>query len=376
MTAPLSNSSVNQNTTYNKMPMESYSLNQRYLAYAKTCKEDSFNLQNETQYYNDPEKENKKKIKGRAIIASALVATGAIAATFIGAKAGNVNISKLLSQGKVEAKGLFAKIGSALSNVNNVKDDLLERLADTVKQKNIPVVKHLADYCRGTKNFYRSILKKSPLKASYENAAKILKKEGIEVQDFEKWFNSLDEAVLETLKTSNNGNHFTKGIFNKDLFTKMTTNNIADDVLIKNDKFKQLAGNITVQEGKQLSKEAQQALQNLNKSRNKITAKLRDINAGSAATDFITDAVSLASLGVAVKLADNKEEKKSIATELGLPLVSALGCAFIGNLMAIAGAPCMIFGFAIGQVAKTIAKAVTKSSSKELVNNRIEAHQG
>lgn len=365
---------IQTNTNSRQVQSPEYKgVNRAYLAFAygrNNQGSDTYVPDTKTQYYNDEKKSKKKKTKTLAIIATTVLATAAIATTFIAGKAGNKNIQKILqalssdNKNAVKAKGLMEKTGNAAANINNVKDDLLERLSGFLKQKNIPVLKHLDDYCQGTKKFYKTILKNSPLKTSYKKAADTLQKQGVQIEAFDDWLEKLDNNVTNVLKGENKDEFFTKGIFNKELAEKMTKGNIADSILIKDADFTKIAKNITADEIK-LNKEGLEALEELNKTRSKVIAKMRDINSGSAATDFITDAVSLLTLGVAVKSADDKEEKKSIVLNLGLPLISSLGCAFIGNLMAIAGAPCMIFGLAMGQVAKLTAKGAENLTRKK-----------
>lgn len=337
------------------------SSNKAYLASIYSSKNDSF----EVQYYNDPKKEKKGKIKSVAVIVAAL----GLAAAAVGAVASNKNIGKLLKEGNFNEMGeeiknlpIFKKISAFMANINPVKDDMVERAADKFKEKKIPILRHFEKYCTATKNFYRGILAKFQ-KANYEANAKILKEAGITVEDFDTWFNKTNSIVMKTLKgTDDAKKFFTKGIFTspKQFIEKMTGSNIANDILVKNGAFREAASEIVVADAN-LSKEAQVALENLNKARDTIASKLRDINAGSAATDFMTIGTSVAGLGIATAASETNEERKSIAVNLGIPLITTLTCnSFIGNAKAISGAPALLFSLAAGQIASLGAKFVDK----------------
>lgn len=350
------------------------SSNKAYLASAYSTSSDSF----KPQYYNDPKQEKKGKIKSLAVIVAAL----GLAAAAVGTIASNKNIGKLLREGNFNEMGeelrnlpVFKKISAFMANINPVKDDMVERAANKLKEKNIPILRHFEKYCDATKSFYRGILAKFQ-KGNYEANAKILREAGVAVEDFDTWFNKTNNVVTEALKgTENSRNFFTKGIFSgpKQFFEKMTGSNIANDVLVKNNAFREVAADITANNAA-LSKEAQAALENLNKSRDTIASKLRDINAGSAATDFMTMGTSIAGLGIAAAASDTNEERKSIAVNLGIPLITTLACnSFIGNAKAISGAPALLFSLAAGQIASLGAKFVDKKvlGNKNGENNNI-----
>lgn len=97
--------------------------------------------------------------------------------------------------------------------------------------------------------------------------------------------------------------------------------------------------------------------------------KIRDLHLGNASVDILGMLSSLGLLSGAVILSDNKEERKSTVLNLGIPLLSALGCSFIGSLKNISGIKSALFGLGVGQLAsistKSIDNIINKSKNKK-----------
>lgn len=351
-----STNSVATSDIYKSFSKTNYSSNKAFLSNA-------YGFQTKPLYYNDPKKEKRRNIKIAAALGASALAIGAIVLGVITSGRSGKNMSKILDPKTIQqnAETFGGKLNNFMANINPVKDDVFDRVATSAKEKNIPVVKYLRNFCDATTNFYRNILKTFQ-KSTYENAANVLRKEGVEVANYDDWFNGLNSTILETLKGSKN-QRITNNIFNKNLLKTMTEGNIADSVLEKNEKFRQIAGNIT--SDIELSKEGQEALKVLNRTRNTVTSKLRDINAGSAPTDFVTIIMSTLGLTAAMATSETKEEKKSIGVNLGIPLLTTLCCnSLIGNALGIAGARSLLFSLAAGQLASVTAKTIDKKLNK------------
>ncbi len=91
-----------------------------------------------------------------------------------------------------------------------------------------------------------------------------------------------------------------------------------------------------------------------------VLEKQRDIRLGNNSVELLTNLGTVASLGIAVSRADTKERKKSIMTNLGIPLLTALGFSSVGGVLNISGAKAAITGLIIGQVASQGAKLADK----------------
>ncbi len=95
-----------------------------------------------------------------------------------------------------------------------------------------------------------------------------------------------------------------------------------------------------------------------------VLDKLRDINCGSAPTDFMTLIGSTALLGVYAAQAENNDERISLGLSTGLPLISTvstnLGCA----IKSISGGKAMAVSLGIGAVTKFICDKINAAFRK------------
>lgn len=366
------------------------SQNKAYLAFAY-ARDNSYTSQNETQYYNaqDKKTKKKKKVKKFAIAGALALSTVAIVGTVFKGKGGD--ITKLLKENikdlnikdlnlkdinikdiNIKDSKIFNTIGNLWSNLNNIKDDLWDRYV-AKKTKNIPILKGIDKFGQWITEVYRKGAK-SCFQADYTKAYNELieqaQKENITlyIENYDELFDSLNKGILKTLQENRVAKGILKGenIIEKanNLVSQVAESNIADGKIIKLDSVQKLMQDIEFDE--EVGEKLAQSLEKFNNVRRKTASalipKLRDINAGSAPTDMLTILLSSLGLVTTVALTDDKQEKKSIVTNIGIPLMGTLGCNIIMTLKCITGAPAMIFSLAMGQVAKAGAKLLTKAS--------------
>lgn len=88
--------------------------------------------------------------------------------------------------------------------------------------------------------------------------------------------------------------------------------------------------------------------------------KLRDINCGSAATDFMTAIMSTILLGIYTAQAENNDERVSVGLTTGLPIMSTVGTNLFGAINQISGGKSMAFSLGTGFVTKFICDGLNK----------------
>ena len=359
--------SNDKNNLYSKVTNKSYSTARDYMS--------STYGQPRVHYYNaDTPDEKAKKKRGKAkyialIITTASVALG-IALTLL-SKNNKIDFSGVQEAGeKVKDMHIEKQSANVMSNFTNVKDDYWEKFADKLKEFKIfnkhplSFISTIGEKMRG---FYLKLVHNA-LSGEYEKqqlkVLELANNEGVsvDVPNFTKWYYSLSDEIFDRLHQK--GNRVTDNLINKGFWQKFTSSNIADTKL--EGVAKKAVEKIAVPEN--ASEELIAEISKLNEIKTKtaglLIPKLRDINAGSAATDLLTQIISLTSLGVVVATSDTKEEKRSVIIDLGIPLMTALGTTTIATVKALSGATALAFGIILGQVASITARTISNAYIK------------
>ena len=330
-------------------------------------------------FYQDIDKQNKRK-KIKRGLALGFAGLGAVTIGFIA----------LFANKKIDPNKAKTLLGSAwnktinlMTNLTNIKDDAWDKIAKKTENTPFKFIKNWGDKFSDQ---YR-VWSNNKFKKSFDTALEELKKaSGGQIKDlpenFDSWSKKIDTAIHTELHKENNkitdnliDKNFVKNIreSGKSLFKKLTDSNIADTKINKLKEVQEAAQKISVPEN--ASEELKQAIEKFNaiktKSAEELVPKFRDISAGNAPTDALTILASMGMLGGSVALADNKEERKSMVLNLGIPLLTTIGMAIFGTARCWAGAKSLLCGFAAGQIASIGAKIIDKTTSdvkKELDN--------
>ncbi len=91
-----------------------------------------------------------------------------------------------------------------------------------------------------------------------------------------------------------------------------------------------------------------------------VLNKLRDINCGSAPTDFMTVIGSTALFGVYAAQAENNDERVSVTLTTGIPLLSTVSTNLLCAMKSISGGKAMAVSLAIGAVTKKVCDGINK----------------
>lgn len=323
-----------------------------------SCASDSFN--NKVQYYNDPKKKTKAKIYAAAT--TGIMALVGMALLFKAKGAKSIQVKDIIEQSKkgaeyIKEKRFGDKFNNISSNIVNVKDDIWDKFVKKVAKTPLKFLKSIGDWIT---NVYKNGITAS-FSSKYNNAIENLRKANYEDADrllkFDEWFEKTNNTMYETLHQE--GKKVTDGLFNKDIFKKMSESNIADDKLAR------MLEKEIIKTPKGASKELEKAIHEFNDIKGTLLPKMRDVNCGSAPTDLLTIVMSTLGLGVAIGVSDDKEEKKSTAINLGIPLLTTLGCTTFGTLKCLSGAKSLLFGLVMGKLASVSAKAIDKATSKD-----------
>ncbi len=309
---------------------------------------------NDTFYYNDPKKEKRKKIfKYSTLITTAIVG---VAALFkVGQSKHISEILKNLTSGIQQKSEQQSKaIANIMSNTINIKDDLWDKFAKKLKKCHIGIVDRIGNWIT---NVYKAGISNSLGKKYDKMREKLVTLGYSDIDDFKTWFDKTNADMFESLHKE--GEKVTDNLFNKDIFKRVTSSNIADG------KLKDVYSKQTIRAPEGASEELNKTLKEFNSLKSTMLAKMRDINCGSAPTDLLTIIMSTLGLGVATATADNKEERKSIVVNLGIPLIATLASTTYGTIKCFSGAKSLIFGLALGQVAKIGAKTIDNTLKKK-----------
>ena len=359
---------VHNHNLYSKFTNVNLSSNKDYLSYAYGNRK--------VLYYNDPVQKEKKKTK--IALSLALVAISGIAIVLNSLPKGKFKLPANIKMpnGKFKDLKIKDKIANLSCNFTNIKDDLWDRVSKKTIGTPFGFIEKIG---QGMTNLYKKWVYNSSLAKQYDKAYNELieKHPDIQnlglIQDFKTLFNSLDESILN--KLHKDGDRISDNLFfKKGFFNRIINETVADTKINNLDEVKKALQEIQIPEN--LSQEAKDALTKFNEIRLKtsqeLVPKLRDINAGNAPTDLITILASSGALAGAVAMEDDKEEKKSIIINLGIPLIATLGTQIYGTIKLLSGLKSLVFGLATGQIASQAAKLadMTFKNIKEKNENK------
>ena len=355
------NFGINPQNNFNKFSNVNLSSNRDYLSYAYGNQK--------VLYYNDPQKNEKKKYKVAMSLALVAISTAAIVLNTI-PKGKNFNILQKLHmpEGKLKDLKIKDKIANLSCNFTNIKDDLWDRVSKKTVGTPLGFIDSIGQ--RMT-DLYKKWVYKSSLSQQYDKAYKELLEKypnalnlsGLE--DFDTLFRKLDSEINSKLHVE--GERISENLFfKKGFFDKIINQTVADTSINNLDCIKKAFEKI--QPDANITKEAQEALSKFNeiklKTAEELIPKLRDINAGNAPTDLITILASTGALAGAVVMEDDKKEKKSIIINLGIPLIATLATQIYGTVKLLSGLKSLIFGLATGQIASQTANLITMAVDK------------
>lgn len=323
------------------------------------------------EYYSkedDIKKQNRKKIYKISAFAATAVSIAAIITALIKSKALSGKF-KITIPKKPEDIPLLGKISNIMTNSVNVKDDYFKKFTQNEKCKKIPFFGYLEKFADKLTEFNKSMVRTAQ-KTNYQKAYDKAVSLGVdpkELQTYENLFSSLDKVLKE--KLNEKGNRVTDNLINKSFFKKMSSGVIANDKIIPD----ALAVSKKTVINPSWNSVQQKAVEEFNmqhdKTFNILTAKLRDLNCGSAPTDFLTIISSVLGLSIAAAAADTKEDRKSICINLGIPLTATLISTTYGTLKALSGPKSLILGLVAGQLASICAKTVDSIVKKRAEKN-------
>ena len=93
----------------------------------------------------------------------------------------------------------------------------------------------------------------------------------------------------------------------------------------------------------------------------KFVDKIRDLKSGSALTDVGTGLlVPVASTAIGMSMADTKEKKRSVALNLGVPLLTGLGASMWGTIAMYSTGPSTILGVVTSTITNRVCSAIDK----------------
>ncbi len=338
---------------YKKFTLQNIDTAKNFLSYANTSSKP------ETEYYNDPKKKKKGKIFKFSVLAVSIITIGTLLLKGKASKPLNEALEKFNIKDLKELD-LGHKFSNFISNVVNVKDDINDRCM--AKFKDIPVLNFPTKVAQWIKGVYKKGIS-SAMKPKYENAFNSLKKAGYngELIEFDKWYENINNAFYQRFQLKDN--RITNNLFNKNFFKTMSSSNIADG------KIKDIIEHELIKTPENASEALQKAIKEYNGVQHILLPKLRDVNCGSAITDLFTIIASIGGLSAAAVTADNKEERKSILIDFGIPLLTTLGATTFATVKCISGARSLLFGLATGQIAKLAAKKINQTSEnkKEII---------
>lgn len=364
----ITNANINNipQNNFNQFSKVNLSSNRDYLSYAYGNSINNSNI----QYYNDPKKKEKKKLKFITSAALVAISTAAIALNAIPKGKFKLNILQNIHLPENKFKNVNVKdlkikdkITNLSCNFTNVKDDLWDKVSKKTVGTPFGFIEDIGQ--KMTKLYkkwvYNSSLAKQYNKAYDELIKKYPDAKNIDlVQDFEKLFKNLDDDILK--KLHENGNRISDNLFfKKGFFNKITNETIGDTKINNLDSVSNAFKKIEIPEN--ISNEAKEALNKFNEIKfetaQELVPKLRDINAGNAPTDLITILASTGALVGAVAMEDDKKEKKSIVINLGIPLIATLATQIYGTVKLLSGFKSLIFGLATGQIASQTANMLS-----------------
>ncbi len=319
-------------------------------------------------YYNDEKEIKRKNTKKKLVLGTtSLVLLSAVAFAF-GSK-------KFKIPNTEQRKNLRNIIENFGNNTNNIKDEIIGKIINFIDEKT--PFKFIKRAFNKTSDWYRSNVYKA-VKGKFEKAQKaILEAEGGKafegnLKNFDEMYQSLDNGIkqtaqkekLTTSKLFEGNENKIKNLWNN-LIHPLADSKIANTIN-QNANLIQLPDNA--------SESLKKAIENYNKlQKEEIIPKLRDIAYGAAPSDIITAAIPIATFGMALAKSDDKEERKSLLLNLGIPLFPSVTMPILGTIFPILnGIKAMVIGFAVGSVFSSAAKFLdNKLKKNKAAENRI-----
>lgn len=365
---------------------------------------------NKIQYYNDEvviKKEKKKKIHKKIIAAFTGVSAAAIAATTVISliKKRNIDLFDAIKSirngidlkkfgltpekaGEIEdkAKGVVGKSINASINFGSIRDDYLGRVVEKTDGTPFGFIKKSADWLE---KLYNKWAKEGSRKTYCIAKDKLQSAVGkdINVSElclFDEFFNDVDKITKTNL--TKKGQRITNGLFGskgkrpkiKELFNLVVSEPMADKKISQlYKKYLLDPDEITKYLPNDANKlDATKAVKEYNKAVQDTIERLRDTNIGNPISDALGIIISLGGLGASLATAEDKNERKSISINLGIPIITTVSSIIIGSAKCFSSVKSMVFGAILGVFGSTVAKIAdnaTKGKPTDLNNIEIKA---
>ncbi|MBQ8636069.1 hypothetical protein IJ425_07965 [bacterium] len=366
---------VSNKQMYQKMSDTNGFSNKTYLLNA--CKTDELQLSKEEYKKSLEKKEKNKKYKTIAGITAAI-------ASIIGFIYGKKYIQKngfdlrklgfsdeLAQTIETKGKNIFNKTINVLTNAASLRDDGIRRIVEATDGTPFGFIKKGTD---GLTNLYNNWTK-SGAKKGFANAKKALEETAnlpsnikAKLANFDEMFDDIDASTKKALREK--GSTITQELLGKTpdgkrktfgkMFEEMSSTVLADDKI--SNVYKKYIIDLTPEQM------ADESLAKKVKEYNTIITngieRMRDNNIGNPASDAGGIIVALGGLGGALATSADKEERKSTAVNLGIPVLTTVGSIIYGSAKSIGGFKSMVFGTVIGMIGSAITKQVDKVMKK------------
>ena len=360
---------INQNNNlYSKFSSKNLTSNKDYMSEVYG-KRGLYSSNKTVMYYNDESVEqDKKKSHKKAVLISVASVLSLISVAgfmlfrnkgnFNSVKNGTSQIAKKIQEIPILKKGVNFMVNQQL------KDDIWDRIA--TKLYNDTPFKFVKNWGDKMTSMYKKIVKNStskPFSDSVKTIKKLAQKEGIDIKNisdnFDEVFDRADTSINKLLKE----NRISSGLFKGNNKSKIRNliDNTTSDILAD----KRIAGvydDLLLKAPDGASKELKAAIDKYNSLFNgTIIPKLRDIDCGAAPMDVISVLLPVAALGIGAANAKDKDERRLILLDIGIPLIGTASMPIIGNFVPVLnGIKLWIAGLAGSEVLKRCAKGIIK----------------
>lgn len=349
-----------------------------------------YSTTNKVQYYNDEiaiKKEKKQKLHKRIIAAFTGISAAAIATTTIISliKKRNIDLFEAIksirngvdlkkfgltpdrvAEIEKKAKGTVGKSINASINFGSIRDDYLGRVVEKTEGTPFGFIKKGADWLE---KLYNKWAKEGSRKTYCIAKDKLQSTIGKDVNIselclFDEFFNDVDKITKANL--TKKGQRVTNGLLGtkgkrpklKELFDLVTDKPLADKkisqlykkyLLNPDEIIKYLPNDANKIDATKAVKEYNKAIQD-------TIERLRDTNIGNPISDALGIIISLGGLGASLVTAEDKDERKSISINLGIPIITTVSSIIIGSAKCFSSVKSMIFGGILGVFGSTVAK--------------------
>lgn len=370
---------INQNKDMYQFAISKYTQpNKQYIS--NNAKTDTFEL-TQRKFLENKEKA-KKKNTAKKIIGISLGATAVVLAALCGKQIKNngyVNLKflKITDEQSLnltnKVKGYWDDFVNISTNIGSVRDDFARQAVDKIDEKT--PFKFIKRFSKKLESLYNDWTK-SGVKKGYSDLSDKLKAlnsldeiQTAKLTNFDEFFNDIDISTRKILADKNNGvlNHFLGKQTDGKRRTIEEIFKISKKSIVADDKLNALYDKYLIK-----LTEAQKADDNLVKlvnDRNKIVKeaieRLRDTNIGNPISDAAGVILSLIGLGSAIGAAKDKEERKSVSINLGIPILTTIASVIIGSVKSISGVKSMVFGWVLGMIGSEVANVCDKLSKKK-----------